>query len=172
MSTSKSPPLDEYEELIRTPFEGSDERSFALMQKILAAHSTPANNICSFLIEFFTGITITAKDAKGHWKKAINHKRSLESRLGRTVGIKVTLLDYFDQLGVSIEAAPSAAADTAIGQQPVLCTEPSNSPKPEKKGAISSAPVKQPPVVETAKGGDFERLKEEMLRARRYKHAL
>jgi diguanylate cyclase (GGDEF)-like protein len=139
-----------YEGLIRTPLERADPRSFALVRKLL--ENSPDSPACpfSFLIKTLSSVVISPGEARGHWKKILENKRRLEVSLRRVVSIRTACIDYCDQLGID---APSAAAQA-----------------PERKAAGTAQKTQAAPPERT--GLYQERLREEMMRARRYKHAL
>jgi diguanylate cyclase (GGDEF)-like protein len=139
-----------YEGLIRIPLERADPRSFALVRKLLEnALNSPACPF-SFLIKTLSSVEISPGEARGHWKKILGHKLRLELKLCRTVNIRTACIDYCDQLGID--------------------TPPATAQVPEKKAAGTAQKTHAAP----SERADLyqERLREEMMRARRYKHAL
>jgi diguanylate cyclase (GGDEF)-like protein len=138
--------FDGYEELIRRPLEQSDPRSFALVRKLLDnAADAPAFPF-SFLIRALSSAVISPGEAGVHWKKILEHKRRLELTLRRVVNIRTACIDYYDLLG--IDTSPAAAQ---VAERKAAGTAQKT---PERTSLYQ------------------ERLREEMMRARRYKHAL
>jgi diguanylate cyclase (GGDEF)-like protein len=142
-----------YNEFIKKPLELNDPRSFTLVQKLLS--QTPEFNRSPWtgIIKTLSGITISRGEALQHWKKILAHKRRLENALRRPVGIKTAIVDFYDLSEIATD--PQVETDTA------------------EATAAAHPPVREPaytPVV--APGYHQDRLKEEMQRAKRYKHAL
>ena len=150
MSSTTTFIFDGYEGLIRTPFERADPRSFALVRKLLENAPDASASPFSFLIQALSSVVISPGEAPGHWKKILEHKLRLELKLCRTVTIRTACIDYYDQLGID---TPSAAVQA-----------------PERKAAGTPQKTQAAPPART--GPYQERLREEMMRARRYKHAL
>jgi diguanylate cyclase (GGDEF)-like protein len=155
MTMLKTTAFNGYDELIRKPFEHADPRSFALVRNLLEnAPESPGTSPFSYLIKTISSVVISPHEAQNHWKKIIEHKRRLELKLCRTVAIRTAGLDYFDQLGIdTLPAAPTASERNVTG-----AASPLSNPVHNDDGRRTS-PYQ-------------ERLKEEMLRAKRYKHAL
>ena len=139
-----------YEECIRTPLERADPRSFALVRKLLENTPDASASPFSFLIKALSSVMISPGEARGHWKKILEHKLRLELKLCRTVNIRTACVDYYDLLGID---TPPVAAQAA-----------------ERKTAVTAQKTQAAPPERT--GLYQERLREEMMRARRYKHAL
>lgn len=151
MPVSHEPSAEGFREFICTPFERSDAKSLALLEKLASrSPDTPAGPF-GFFIEALVNVKISPREALHHWKKILNHKLRLERKLCRTVNIRTAAVDYCDQLGIANDPVQTPDAAPTVPQR-------------EEKG---SASVRTP-----APGWHLERLKEEMLRARRYKHAL
>jgi diguanylate cyclase (GGDEF)-like protein len=159
MTTPTPMTFDGFDELLRRPLEGADPRSFSLVRKILADAAPAPPFPFSYLIGCLSGVTVAPREARNHWKKILDHKKRLEQQLARIVSIRAAAVDYYDQLGVDAAFAPSGeqAAPSPARVAPVK-----QPPKPEER---FSGPVATP-------GFYLERLKEEMHRARRYRHAL
>jgi diguanylate cyclase (GGDEF)-like protein len=145
-----------YEELIRKPLEQADPRSFTLVRSLLEkAPGSPGTSPFSYLIKAISSVVISPQEAQNHWKKIMGHKRQLELKLCRTVAITTAVIDYFNQLGIDSPLV-SAAERTVNGAGP----SPSH-PEPGADGSHAGGT-----------SSHQERLREEMLRAKRYKHAL
>jgi diguanylate cyclase (GGDEF)-like protein len=155
MTTAHPLSFDGYEELIRKPLEHSDQRSFTCIGRLLeSAPDLQGSCPFSFLIKAIASVAISPREGRNHWKKILEHKRRLESQVHRTVNIRTACVDFYDQLGVD----PSAPSEPPAA---------SNVPKP-------ATPSIQPAagLLPVQNGLYLERLKEELMRARRYKHAL
>jgi diguanylate cyclase (GGDEF)-like protein len=159
MPTTASLPSDSMYELLKKPFEKNDPKSYALIQKLLEQAGGDRTAPFSFLIKSLSGITIAAREAQTHWKKILEHKRRLEIKLYRPVNIKTAVIDFYDQTGVAVDPA---GADNAT-----VLTHERQASAPSLK-----LPQGRPPAPVPAPGYHQQRLKEEMLRAGRYKHAL
>jgi diguanylate cyclase (GGDEF)-like protein len=164
MSNSAPSPSDNcIYELIKKPFEKSDPRSYVLIQKLLEHARDDRSPPFSFLIKSLSGITIVAREAQQHWKKILEHKRRLELKLCRPVNIKTAAIDFYDQTGIAVDPSGADGAGAATPQERQAAA-PAVRPH---QGRPSAAPAPIP-----APGYHQQRLKEEMLRAGRYKHAL
>jgi diguanylate cyclase (GGDEF)-like protein len=152
MATPTTSAFKGYEELIRTPLEHADPRSFTLIGKLLEGYQDqPGAGPFSFLINTLSTVVISPREARNHWEKILDHKKRLEVRLSRTVNIRTACIDYYDQLG--IDMTPSAASAL------------------ERKSA--GAATSPAGFTQKSDGHPYqERLREEMMRAKRYKHAL
>jgi diguanylate cyclase (GGDEF)-like protein len=153
-------PSDSISEGIKKPFEKNDPKSYALVQKLLDQAGGDRAAPLSFLIKSLSGITISAREAQQHWKKILEHKRRLESKLFRPVNIKTAAIDFYDQMNITVD---SSDTDNAAAQAP----ERQAIASPLRPGRPSVTPTPIP-----APGYHQQRLKEEMLRAGRYSHAL
>jgi diguanylate cyclase (GGDEF)-like protein len=153
MTTPTKSVFDGYEELIRRPLETADPRSFALVNKLLGNAVEFPDSPFGFLIKTLSSVVISPREAPGHWRKIVEHKRRLELKLCRAVAIRTACMDYYDQLGI----------DAPLAAPPAL----------ERKAAVAGAAA---PLPGSARKTDDhlyqERLREEIMRARRYKHAL
>jgi diguanylate cyclase (GGDEF)-like protein len=68
-----------------------EERLFAEL-KSLKGRRAP---VYSTLIYILSHLSFSEREARKHWKGLLAHRRGLESALGRDVGLRVALLDYF-----------------------------------------------------------------------------
>ena len=204
MLVNKTFAFDGYDELIRKPLVPGDPQSFTLIQRLLNNAKNHPANAFSVLIEALTGITISQREGRHHWKKIVEHKRRLELKLCRTVNIKTAAIDYYDQLGITMESrydsfvvensetsgqlpSPKAAPILTHRNQPAVTTPMEG----RLYGAPKETALRRAEKIHPAKGAGkavheldsllerfttpgyhHERLKEEMQRARRYKHAL
>jgi len=163
--TSTTPfAFEGYEELIRKPFEHADPRSFGLIRKLLeGAPDSPGACPFSFLIKALSAVSISQREARHHWKKIMEHKRRLELKLYRTVHIRTACIDYYDQLGID---APF------VSMAPAVQESAHDGKTPGTSAGILKKTVSADDLLPERMSLYQERLKEEMMRARRYKHAL
>jgi GGDEF domain-containing protein len=163
MPSAASLPSDGMFELIKKPFEKNDPKSYALIQKLFDHAGGESTAPFSFLIKSLSGITISAREAQPHWKKILEHKRRLELKLCRSVNIKTAAIDFYDQTGIAVD---SSGANNATVMAQERQAPASSLRLPQGRQTVAPAPVVPAP------GYRQQRLKEEMLRAGRYKHAL
>jgi diguanylate cyclase (GGDEF)-like protein len=186
MITSAQSHFEGYNELILKPLERHDERSFLMIQKLLNNGADFHTSLFGFLIEALSGITIAEREARNHWKKILEHKRRLELNVCRLVSIKTAVIDYYDQLGISpdtaaMEKTPPAASTPhyrndggsqhSFSAEERLLYQFMKSPDEKLSGKTADAVDTLFERLATP-GYHQERFKEEMMRARRYKHAL
>jgi diguanylate cyclase (GGDEF)-like protein len=146
-------PFDGFKELIEGPLGKKDPKSFNTIKRMFLDEDSTQQNPFSTLLLRLTGKEFSNKDAISQWRHILENKKDIEQKLGRTVGIQTAAIDYFDQ----------------------------QNPK-ELFLKISAHHVEQPPSSTKQSeewiervytpGYHLEKLKEEMLRAKRYKHAL
>ena len=141
-SSESSVEFEGFDELVRKPLEHGDPRSFSLVQELLRGTKGSASCPFSFLVKALSSVAVPEEKARFQWKKILEHKRRMESRLSRVVNVRTAAIDYYDLLGVGSSAGSSVRMVHHNGRQI----------------EISGVPM--------------ERLREETLRARRYKHAL
>ena len=144
-------PFSGFHELIKEPLATSDQRSFALIRQCFIEDPSEPLHPFSTLIRKLTGKPVPQNEAVTCWKQILKHKISLQQKLGRTVGIQTAAIDYFEY------------------QSPVellfrLPGPASARPLSPKENMTES--------VYMQGGYHLEKLKEEILRAKRYKHAL
>lgn len=184
MITSAQSYFDGYSEHIVKPLEKHDERSFLLVQKLLKNGASAGPTHFGFLIEALSGITIAEREARNHWKKILEHKRRLELKVSRLVSIKTAVVDYYDQLGIIPDAeqpkkTPVSAASSPkensvypnFSAEDRLLYQFMESPN-EKMSGKTTGTINTLFERLATPGYHQERFKEEMMRARRYKHAL
>ncbi|MCU0608626.1 MAG: diguanylate cyclase [Chitinispirillaceae bacterium] len=133
-----------YQELILKPFEKSDPKSLGTIHRLLHTFPAPHSNPFGYLIKSLSDTTISRQESRGHWKSILEHKRNLESTLARTVHIRTATVDYYDLLGIMTDSVHDLLPEKSPDQQ-TLAADPEY---------------------------HLERLKKEMMRAKRYKHAL
>ena len=146
-------PFDGFKELIEGPLGKKDPKSFNTIKRMfLDEHSTQHNPFSTLLFRL-AGKEFSNKDAIAQWRHILENKKGIEQRLGRTVGIQTAAIDYFDQQN-SNELFLKCSVH--LPEQP---------PSPTKQAEEWIERAYTP-------GYHLEKLKEEILRAKRYKHAL
>ena len=70
---------------------GDDEALLAAVEK----RSRPGQPLYSCLIHVLTHLSFTEAQARRHWERIVEHRRSLARTLGRDLGLRVAVLDYF-----------------------------------------------------------------------------
>lgn len=143
-------PFIGFKELIQTPLSTSDIRSFSIIKRFIIEEQPDPSQPFTLLLQKLTGKVITNDEATTCWKQIIKHKVFLQQKLGRTVGIQTAAIDYFEH------------------QSPVA--KLFNLSPDQTYKQISSKGKKVESVY--AQSYHHKKLKEEMLRAKRYKHAL
>ncbi|MBN1601791.1 MAG: diguanylate cyclase [Chitinispirillaceae bacterium] len=144
-------PFNGFHEFIQKPLETTDPKSLNSIKKIFIECRHPPTNPFGILIQKLTGRIQQHKEALTSWRHILENKQALEQRLARSVNIQTAAIDYFDQR--------SDTKSVSRGEQLP------DKMKPETGGEEWLEKIYAP-------GYHLEKLKEEMLRARRYKHAL
>lgn len=144
-------PFNGFHEFIQKPLETTDPKSLNSIKKIFIECRHPPTNPFGILIQKLTGRIQQHKEALTSWRHILENKQALEQRLARSVNIQTAAIDYFDQR--------SDIKSVSRGEQLP------DKMKPETGGEEWLEKIYAP-------GYHLEKLKEEMLRARRYKHAL
>ncbi len=145
-------PFSGFSELIEKPLIKKDIHSLNAIKRIFLDEPSTINNPFSTLINKLTGRDLINGDAIAHWKKIIDNKRWLEQRIGRVICIQAAAIDYFS---TQISTTPILSIPVASPAKPV-------SPKSNEDWIDR---IYTP-------GYHLEKLKEEMMRAKRYKNAL
>ncbi len=141
-----APPFEGFEELVRQPLQSSDPQSFDRMQSLLVDEPEAQGAPISYLVQKLGGRTFDEVEARKHWRRILANKSDMEAKLGRVVAVQTAAVDYF----TSDRAADApAAAGKAVGKR--------------REAWIDRV---------CAPSYHAEKLKEEVLRARRYNHAL
>jgi diguanylate cyclase (GGDEF)-like protein len=146
---------DGFRELIQTPLEKNDPRSFELIQNTLREGKHPPHDPFRFLIQHLTGKKFRERDARDHWRCMLRHKEDISARLGRRFGLQAALHDYFD------------TADAIAQMKGSMHLVPSS-------GSVLAQAVDQNEAIARicSPGNHAEFLKKEVFRAKRYKHSL
>jgi diguanylate cyclase (GGDEF)-like protein len=139
-----------FKELIQKPLEQSDCQSFELVKK-LCSEKDSAEHPFSTIIQKLTGKQLSNRDAMVRWRHILENKASLENTLARRVGIQSAAFDYFEQ-----QNFPESLFTTV---------------EQKKSGQISKHDEEWIEKIHSP-GFYLEKLKEEILRAKRYNHAL
>jgi diguanylate cyclase (GGDEF)-like protein len=143
-------PFVGFRELIQEPLAASDQRSFSLIKRFLIENQVGPAQPFTVLLQKLTGKVFANDEAIVCWKQIIKHKVLMQQKLGRTVGIQTAAIDYFEyQSPVEI-----------LFRLPSQQTNTTN---------VSAGEVTESLYTQ---GYHLEKLKEEILRAKRYKHAL
>ena len=147
-------PFEGFKTLIRDPLEIHDPRSFEFITSIFlnSAHEVKFNHL-SYLLNRLSGKKFAERDSQKHWVHLINHKQDLQAKIGRLVSIQTAASDYFDVIGhpgtyLKATDTTSLSAIPQIANTDTLVNR-----------------IYTP-------GYHLEKLKEEVLRAKRYKHVL
>ncbi len=149
-------PFEGFECMVRKPLEKKDPISFNRIKRIFLDIPTRESGPFRMLLLRLTGKTLREEEARSKWLQILAHKEEMESKLERIVGIQTAAVDYFELL-----ANPR---------------EPLRSPR--KMNYRDLDPNRNERAQEStsektySSGFHIERLREEMHRARRYKHAL
>ncbi|MDR0307172.1 MAG: GGDEF domain-containing protein [Chitinispirillales bacterium] len=146
------PFFEGFREHIAAPLESSDKESFLLINRIFSETCSPASEPFSMLMARMTGRRLPEKEALRHWRRILEHKAEIEKKLGRRVGIEPAAIDYAE---LRLEKADIIIVNTTAKPQP---SEQSKEKKLLEEIGKPGLPV--------------EKLKEEMMRSKRYKHAL
>jgi diguanylate cyclase (GGDEF)-like protein len=147
-------PFEGFKQFIQGPLEISDPLSFERIKSIFIDVPGKPPDPFRLLIQRLTGKTFQGKEARDHWQRIVCHKEDMQAKLGRRVGILVTSLDYFDAIG---------NAKTSRPQTPFL----------NELNPLQNIINREEWINRIyAPGYHLEKLKEEMLRAKRYNHAL
>ncbi|HEX3019159.1 MAG TPA: GGDEF domain-containing protein [Chitinispirillaceae bacterium] len=144
-------PFEGFKEFIQLPLQ-QDPHSLDLIKRIFIELRSGQPNPFGVLLQKLTGKVFANREAIMHWRHIIENKKGMEQKLGRTVGIQIAAMDYFTQQHATEE----------ILFQTIEKTEDK---------AITKTEDEWIERVYTP-GYHLEKLKEEILRSKRYKHAL
>jgi diguanylate cyclase (GGDEF)-like protein len=143
------PSIENFDKLVREPLARTDPFSFKRVERVLKNMRAPHAAPFSYLIRRLVGKRLSPQEGLSHWSAIIDLKRDMESRLGRSIDIQTAAVEHFAMLERDTASAPDTAARV---------------PEPR----LLSTPVHDPESPEY----HLQRLKDEMMRARRYSHAL
>ena len=152
-SMTEELPFAGFNELIFQPLVNSDQRSLSLIKRFFIEEKSDQTQPFTTLIYKLSGKVLANGEAITCWKQILKHKILLQQKLGRTVGIQTAAIDYF-------EYQSPVALLLSLPLNPA--SQPGNAPLQETVESLYG------------QGGGYylEKLKDEMLRAKRYKHAL
>ena len=143
-------PFIGFKDLIQTPLSTSDQRSFLLIKRFFIEEQRDQQQPFTVLLQKLTGKVLADDEAKTCWKQILKHKLFMQQQLGRTVGIQTAAIDYFEY------KSPVAA----LYDLPSHRQDAQNRIKEDKVELIYTQSY------------HLKKLKEEILRAKRYRHAL
>lgn len=146
-------PFEGFEELIRAPLEQSDPQSYRRIKRLFVESPDSRNAPVSFLLGRLVGRKVGEREATQQWRRILRHKQDMEAKLGRTTGIQVAVVDFFNLLDSGGATSPSP-------------------PAAERNTAGSGSPGDKTLHRVYAPDYHMERLKDEMSRSKRYHHAL
>jgi diguanylate cyclase (GGDEF)-like protein len=146
-------PFEGFKELVQNPLEKSDPISYERIKRMFLDSTSAHTDPFGTLIQRLSTKVFWGREAKEHWRRVIGHKRDMETKLGRRVGAQVACIDYFDALGVPSDKRVAGA--TAI-----IAAAPGEVNMEESVAKVFSPNY------------HLENLKNEIMRAKRYKHAL
>ncbi len=145
------PSFEGFEELIRRPLENSDPFSYQRVIRVLGqlptAHSAPF----TFLLRRLVGKRLTQPDAKQHWQQIIVLKERMQAKLGHVIDIQTASVEHFAMQERGEQMSVDEASTTKRSRSRLLKNRHHNPEAPDYYLA---------------------RLKDELLRSRRYSHPL
>lgn len=144
-------PFDGFKEFIEIPLAGKDQKSFNAIKRLFLDEPSNIKSPFSTLIYRLTGRDVSDSDAINWWKQILCNKNTIENKLGRTISIQASAIDYFDQ--------------KSDNNCHVLKIPGHNTTNSTKQADDWIERIYTP-------GYHLEKLKEEMMRAKRYRHAL
>lgn len=147
-------PFPGFKALVETPLCKSDPVSFERIKSIFIQHTTPPADPFRILLQSLSGKIFYGNEAKKYWQHIIAHKEDMGAKLGRPVGIQVSVTDYFDIIATKMRSDSKSTHSQSIP----MASDDIN--REEWLNRIYSP------------GYHLEKLKEELLRAKRYKHSL
>jgi len=144
-------PFPGFHDYFAKPLAETDPRSFSMIRRFYIEQQQPLIQPVSALLEKLTGRKIHDSESLVCWQQILKHKTHLQQKLGRAVGIQTAAIDYFDYQAPTEphfrQAEPPVIKDTLAHTDTSAISKNSND-------------------------YNIEKLKEEILRAKRYKHAL
>ncbi len=144
-------PFPGFHDLIQVPLADSDPRSFSMIKRLLIELKPDQTPPFTLLMQRLTGVVVDNAEAVNRWKRILAHKAELQLKLGRTVGIRVAAIDYLEC------RSPEESALIVPGPE-------SNRVAPSSGESMEALYIQG--------GYHLEKLREEILRAKRYRHAL
>jgi diguanylate cyclase (GGDEF)-like protein len=148
-------PFAGYQDHIKKPLE-NDPVSFKRINNLFLDYAGQPNpEPFSYLLKKLVGKILNENSARLDWESILSHKKELELKLERMVSVQVAAVDFYS-----------------------LQETGRRRPRPSPSVAVSEIPAKQADAGDEwlhrvyAPGYHLERLKDEMMRSRRYNHAL
>lgn len=154
MENQSELPFDGFKRFVQEPLERGDPVSFNRIKSIFLDTSGMPADPFRTLIYRLTGKTFRGREARDMWQKILSHKEDMQAKLGRRVTINVVATDFFE------------ASDSGISLQTIT------GQLDDQRGQDSGINREEWLNRVYAPGYHVEKLKEEMLRAKRYQHAL
>jgi|GEM_PF-849021 diguanylate cyclase (GGDEF)-like protein len=154
MQNQSELPFEGFKQFVQEPLETGDPVSFDRVKSIFLDTPGAPNDPFRILIQRLTGKIYRGREAREHWQGILSHKENMQAKLGRRVSINVTAADYFEVIGNS-NGRPGQGSGLA-------------GPETLDGGINREEWINRI----YAPGHHVEKLKEEMLRAKRYQHAL
>ncbi|MBD3419454.1 MAG: diguanylate cyclase [Chitinivibrionales bacterium] len=151
----KEIPFPGFKAMIQEPLKNNDPISFKRIKRIFI--DVPAYNAGPFryLVARLTGKNLKEPEARERWNQILKHKSAMEEKLGRIVGIQTAAADFFDLMS-------NAKEYVKFSNQSYKDLDPVRNAR-SREGWIDR--IYTPNY-------HIEKLKEELLRSKRYKHAL
>ncbi|KMQ51148.1 diguanylate cyclase [Chitinispirillum alkaliphilum] len=137
---------EEFIEHVQLHLQHSDPQSYRQIEKFFSDQTEEISNPFSVLMQKLSGRSVPEKEAINFWHKILENKSEMEKKLNRRVGIQTATVDFLEQRSDTSKTAPPLS-------------------KPKKEHDEWLRRVYSP-------GYHLEKLKEETLRSKRYKHAL
>jgi diguanylate cyclase (GGDEF)-like protein len=148
----KETPFEGFSKLICSPLELADPASFKRVKDIVDTMPAFQTEPFRFIINTLTDESIPENAARAIWIDILKNKQEIEGRLERMIGIRTAAIDF-------LERPDNGRADHRPARKMAL------SIKTDKNDEAWLQKIYEP-------GFYLEKLKEEILRAKRYKHAL
>jgi len=95
----KTPIFNEIIELL----EEDEKTQRWLLDKIKAIMTQDGDRVFSNLLKVFTHLEIDPKKAEKVWSDILKHRKTMSKALGRNVGLRVAMLDYFISINKQIK---------------------------------------------------------------------
>jgi diguanylate cyclase (GGDEF)-like protein len=150
-------PFDGFESRIQIPLEQSDPKSYGRIKRaLLDLPSSMNDEPFRYLIKRLSGKTFMEHEARKHWHFILDNKKDFEAKLGRTVSIQTAAVDYFDSINMHSRESERPNS-MSIGELEKL--------RKQKLSDTWITKIYDPSY-------HIEKLKEEMLRSKRYNHSL
>jgi len=148
----KETPFEGYSKLICSPLELADPASFKRVKDIIDAMPPFQTEPFRFIINTLADVSIPEDAARAAWIDILKNKQEIEGRLERMIGIRTAAIDFLERPeNGRISHRPARKIALSI--------------KTDKNDEAWLRKIYEP-------GYYLEKLKEEIHRAKRYRHAL